>query len=514
MLALSRRTRAMLALGAACTFVSLATSATAAAQKDKNKNGDASAKCSIDDNQPSEVLSAKLYMTKAKDASADTAAQTKDYQGAVAQLTGKNAKINNVAGRDYVLAQAYVGLLNRPNASPVGSKGSFGFKDDPTSQIDLVAALDTTVSGLSAALTAKPECKDVTRNLREQVYVPLVNRGITQLNAKQPDSAAALATRASQVYPEGPYSYYILATVALQKKDPTTASAQYQKTIDAVGSDTAYTKLKLEVYYNQGVVYQQMAAAATGPDKAAFAKKAMASFKQVVDANPGDANAKAGYAAALAASGDTAALVSSYGDRLANPSKYTALELFQSGITAAQANHIKDADSLFTLGLVKNPYFPDAVLYVANNAFNNKQIDKLTPLARRLLDLTPNNTEAYRLTAGAFQLRSKGDKTPAAQRSDADSTLKYYQKYKEMPIEVSITQFAVDSNATTMAGNVANRGTAPKSVSLTFQLLDTNGSVVATQAVPAMTVAPGGSQAFSFKATGTGIAGYKYAPVN
>jgi hypothetical protein len=513
MFALSRRARAVIALGAACLFGSVVTSATARAQKDKDKNKAAVApnKCTIDDNEPSELLSAKLYLTKAQAATADTTEQLKQYQAVVAGLTGKNAKINNVAGRDYVLAQAYVGLLNRPNANPVGPRGSFGYKDDPTSPIDLVAGLDTLVNGL---LAAKPECTDAAANLRERVYVPLVNQGIKLLNDKQPDAAAALATRASQVYPKGPYSYYILATAALQKKDPATAAAQYQKTLDAIGTDTAYAKLKPEVLYNQGIVYQSMEAQATGAEKTELAKKAATSFKQVMDIDPNDSNAKAGYAAALAASGDTAALVGSYSDQLANPSKYTALQLFQSGITAAQANHVKDADSLFTMGLVKNPYFPDAVLYVANNAFNDKKIDKLAPLAKRLIELTPNSTDAYRLMAGQFQLRSKLDKVPAAQKTDADSTLKYYQKYKEMPIEVTITQFATDTAGVAMAGNVANRGTAPKAVSLTIQLLDTDGAVVTTQAVPAMTVAPGGSQAFSFKATGAKIAGYKYAPVN
>jgi hypothetical protein len=83
-----------------------------------------------------------------------------------------------------------------------------------------------------------------------------------------------------------------------------------------------------------------------------------------------------------------------------------------------------------------------------------------------------------------------------------------------MPIEVTVTQFASDSNSTAVAGTVANRGTAAAPVTLTFQLLNAGGQVVATQTVPAITVAPGGSQTFTFTATGAGIAGYKYAPVN
>lgn len=508
-----RRVPALTLLVATSLLASVATSGVARAQKDKDKGKSSGgpANCTVDQSSPTELVTANLFLTKAQAAKNDTAEATRNYQQAVAELTGKNAKINNPAGRDYVLARAYIGLVDRPGSPTIAPRGQFGFKDDPSSPYDLVAGVDTLARALAAAV---PACSQQAMNMREHVYVPLVNQGITLLNAKQFDSAQAVATRAQQVYPEGPYSYYITATAALQKKDLPTAAAQYQKTLDAIGSDTSYAKLKPEVTYNQGIVYQQMTAAATGPEKADDAKKAAADFKAVLDADPSNANAKAGYAAALAASGDTAALVQSYGDKLAHPDQYTALQLFQGGITAAQASHIKDADSLFTLGLAKNPYFPDAVYYVANNAFNSKQIDKLTPLAKRLIELTPNSTEAYRLMAAQFQMHQHADKALPAQRADADSTLKYYQKYKEMPIEVKITQFNVDSATTTMAGTVDNRGTAPKPVTLTFQLLDTNGGVVTTATVPAMTVPAGGSQPFSFKANGTGVAGYKYAPVN
>jgi tetratricopeptide (TPR) repeat protein len=490
---------------------SLAVSGVARAQKDKGKAAPAASSCSVDQSSPTELVTANLFLTKASTAKNDTAEQTKDYQQAVAQLTGKNGKINNPVGRDYVLVRAYIGLIDRPGSPTVAPRGQFGFKDDPTSPYDLVAGVDTLARAIAAA---QPACAQQAANMREHVYVPLVNQGIQLLNAKQYDSAQAIGTRASQIYPEGPYGYYILATAALQKKDYPTAAAQYQKALDAAGTDTAYAKLKPEVTYNQAIVYQQMAASATGQEKADDAKKAAADFKTVLDNDPNNTNAKQGYAAALASSGDTAALVSSYTDKLANPDKYTALQLFQGGITAAQAHHTKDADSLFTLGLVKNPYFPEAVIYVANNAFNDKNMDKLTPLAKRAVELTPNSTDALRLMAGQFQLHQKADKAPAAQHADADSTLKYYQKYKELPIEVTVTQFNMDSASTTVAGTIDNHGTTAKPVNLTIQMLDATGGVVTTQTVPPTTIAPGGSQTFSFTAKGVGIAGYKYAPIN
>jgi tetratricopeptide (TPR) repeat protein len=504
------RRATVLAIGTACLMATVLPAARAGAQKSGDK-GKAAPKCQIDDNTPAELFSAKLFLQKAQAAKTDTAEQTKEFTAVVGQLTGKNAKINNPRGREYVLAQAFVGLSVRPGLNPIGTKGSFGFKDDTAATIDLLDATDTLMTSFAAN---KPDCAETADAIRQGAYVPLVNAAIASLNHKSIDTAALLATRAASIYPRGAYSYYVLGTVALTKKDPATAASQYQKTLDAIGTDTADAKLKVQVLYNQGVAYQQQAAAATGADKTAAAKKAAHAFKQVLALDPSDVNAKAAYAASLQASGDTAALTATYADMLANPTKYTDLELFSAAITAAQAQRTKDADTLFALGLVQNPYYPDAINYVANDLFNNKQTERLLPLARQLIALTPNNADAYRLLAGAYQLRSKDDKTPAAKKVDSDSTLKYYTTYKTLPVEVQISQFAHGTNTIVVSGAVVNKGTAAKSAGVTFSLLDKTGQVVATQVVPPVSIAPGASQPFTFTVTGTGIAGYKYAPVD
>src|ERR1700722_12114145 len=149
MFALSRPARAVLALGAACLFGSAVASATALAQKDKGKDakGAASGQCSIDFNSPQDILSSNLYLNKAKSAT-DTAEKTKNYQAIVAALGGKNYKTNNPAARDYILGQADAYFLSRPGANPVGTRGSFGFKDDPSAQVDLLATLATLATAL------------------------------------------------------------------------------------------------------------------------------------------------------------------------------------------------------------------------------------------------------------------------------------------------------------------------------------------------------------------------------
>lgn len=495
-----------LAVGVACLFAS----APLAAQKDKSNNKDKAKACAIDDNSPAELIQAKLYLQKGNVAKADTAEQNKNYKLVVGSLTGKGAKINNPVGREYVLSQAYVALINRPAGSTTGTRGSFGMSDNQGDPVDLLASTDTLLTALGAA---KPECAAAVQSLREQIYVPMVNNGIHALQAGQMDTAAAYAKKAQTIYPQGPYGYNLSASVALKQKDLPGAIAGYQKVVELAGTDTLYTKLKQGALYNVAAIQLQQADAATGADKTADAQKAAESWKVYLAANPDDADGKAALARALQLSGDTAAVTNTYKEMLANPTKFTDVQLFQAGIVAARASHTADADSLFSDGLAQNPNYADAIHYIANDAFNAKQADKLLPLAKRAIELDPNNPDNYRLLAGAFQLRSHDDKVPTAKRMDNDSTVYYYNKYKTMPLVLTVSKFAhASATSIEMAGTVENRGTTPKTVTLKMQLIDKAGQPVTGQEIP-LTIPPGSSAPFSFTATGSGIAAYKYAPL-
>ena len=92
-----------------------------------------------------------------------------------------------------------------------------------------------------------------------------------------------------------------------------------------------------------------------------------------------------------------------------NPQKYTDIQLFQSAVAAAKGNRQGDALKLFEAGLVKNPFYNQALVYVANEYFNTGQLDKLFPAVRRLIDVDPADSDNYRLLAGAYQIRAKAE---------------------------------------------------------------------------------------------------------
>ncbi len=502
--------RCVIACGVACL---IAIPSLALAQKDKDKKSGDKPGCEIDVNSPAEMFSAQLYMKKATDAKTDTAEQGKDWKQAIGALSAPGFKNPNPTGRAYVISQGLINLGTRPGAPTSAPRDTYGFKDNPSVAVDPLAAADTLLTLLA---TQKPACVAVANSIREQGFVPLYNSSARALQANALDSAKGFAERAAQIDPVRPEAYNLLASIALKQKDNAATVANFRKAVEVAGTDTLYTKPKQSALYNLGIVLQLQADQATGDQKKDFGKQAADAWTQYLAMNPNDTDAKGALTRAQQASGDTAAVVAAFNDMITNPSKYTDLQLFQAGVAASRANRDSDATKLFNAGLTLNPYYRDALYYVAAGYFNSKQTDKLFPLARRLVDIDPNNGDNWKLLAGAYQVRAngeKGEKLLPARKADSDSTMLYFNKGKSLPVVLKVTKFAKDGDKVNVSGTVQNNGTAPKSETIKFQMLDKTGQVVASQDVPVQ-VPAGASQPFDFTVSAPGIAAYKYAPLD
>jgi tetratricopeptide (TPR) repeat protein len=481
-----------------------------AQDKKKGDKDKSASKCEIDLNSPAEMFSAALFLRKAQDAKADTAEQDKDWRAAVGALSAPGYKNPNPSAYAYVVGQALVTLGTRPGAPSNGPRSSYGYKDNPTATIDPLATADSLLKGLAGE---KPLCGPVAVSIREQGYIPLYNAGAKALAAAALDTAKAVATRAVVLFPDRPEAYNLLAGVALKEKDLPAAAADYQKVVATSGNDTGFAKTKQGALFNLGVVTQNESDAATGDQKKQLAKQAVDAWTQYVQMNPNDADAKGALARAQQSAGDTAAVTAAYADMIANPDKYTDLQIFQAGFAASRANREADADKLFNAGLKLNPYFRDALYYVAAGYFNQKRADTLFSLARKLVDMDPNNADNYRLLAGAYQLRANGEPSkPVARKADADSTIQFFNKGKGLTSQLRVTKFAKDGDKLTIGGTVANAGAQPKSYTIKFSFIDKNGQTVASQDV-AVQVPAGGMQQFETSVTQPGIASFKYAPL-
>jgi tetratricopeptide (TPR) repeat protein len=489
-----------------CAGTSVVGAPVLSAQKKGDKN--APAACQIDNDNGAESMSGRLFLSRVTDPKTPAADKAKELRQAVGTLGGKYDR-NKEAGRDYLLGEALVLFTAEPGTALVGPRSSFGFKDDPSTSVDVLAAADTLLTLVEAS---HPECAAQFSAVRQQAYVPLVNASIGALNAGATDSAGATALRALMIYKKSPYVYNVLAGVAVKKTDYTTAQQQYRQVIAVAGTDTLYKKLKTGAMYNLAVVSTSLAEASAGADKKAKADTAIQMWRDYVAVNPADPNGQAGLTNALQASGDSAAAGQLYTDMETNPQKYTDIQLFQSAVAAAKGNRQSDALKLFEAGLVKNPFYNQALVYVANEYFNAGELDKLFPAVRRLVDVDPADSDNYRLLAGAYQIRAKAE-AGAAQKADRDSLVAALTKWKHPTSQVSVSRVVHDGDKMQISGKIANLSAAAKTYNLKFQFIDVTGKTVGSQDVPPLTVEPHGSQPFDVSATAPGVIAYKYLPV-
>jgi tetratricopeptide (TPR) repeat protein len=212
------------------------------------------------------------------------------------------------------------------------------------------------------------------------------------------------------------------------------------------------------------------------------------------------------------------------------PNTYTPLQLFEASVAAVRSNRHDDAIRLIELGLERNPYYRDAVFNLATLYHRQKQFDKMTPLAERLLDLDPNNPDNLRIYAGALQgpaetLKKKVDQLQQerGKKAELDATIKQLQaqndsvlKYVELsmnaPIRVKVQNMQTAGSTTTVTGTVENRSESPKTFDLKFEFLDAQGNVVASESTTVQTQ-PNGDASFRVEASGPGVVAWRYEPV-
>ena len=248
--ALNRVRTAIALLGAAAT---LGVASTLSAQGGKKNDKNAAKTCQAADDNGAESMSGRLFLSRATDPKVTAPDKTKFLKQAVGAMGAKYDR-NKEYGRDYLLGEALVLFATDSSMSTVGPRSAFGFKEDPNTQIDVLATADTILTALQ---TTHPECTAEAAAIRQQAYVPLVNGAIAALNAGNTDSASALATRALSIYKESPYVYNVLAGVAVKKSDLPVAEKNYRTVIEKAGNDTLYTKLKTLAMYNLAVVTHQ-----------------------------------------------------------------------------------------------------------------------------------------------------------------------------------------------------------------------------------------------------------------
>jgi hypothetical protein len=80
-------------------------------------------------------------------------------------------------------------------------------------------------------------------------------------------------------------------------------------------------------------------------------------------------------------------------------------------------------------------------------------------------------------------------------------------------VKLAVTEFTRRPDLTLLAGTIENRGTTPKTYSVSFDILDKAGTVISTETTTVGPVAPKKSGTFKITSAKGGAYGYRYKPV-
>jgi tetratricopeptide (TPR) repeat protein len=258
------------------------------------------------------------------------------------------------------------------------------------------------------------------------------------------------------------------------------------------------------------------AEAAAGAAKQAAAREAVAALQGYIAATPNDYQTTAALqnmTRMYIALADTARIADVYAPIIKNPTQWGESTLLQAGVTATRYSRTADAVKLFEAALQNNPYQRDALNNLAASYINAGQFDKVPGLVNRLLALDPSNPDNVLMNAYLYSGLLKAAKTAKDKKMYTDSLVYYSGKSEKMPVKVSFSEFSRNESEVILAGEVENRSTASKTFNITFEFIDKNGAVVATQVTAVGPVAPKGKQTFRVKAAAKDVAGYRYRPV-
>jgi tetratricopeptide (TPR) repeat protein len=507
--------------------------------------------CEVNEGRPSPVGRATLAVQVAS-STQDPSAAARQLTSAVKFLTDNGEKMDNQVGRNLVLGKALVLWSMQPNVELVTRRGSLGYSVNPDAMVDLAAAIDT---AFKVVETANPECIAETSRWRSQrAWVGLVNKAIERLNADDVDAAAQAAQTAIVMNPYGPYGYVVLANVKQKQNKSSEAFGLYQRAIDAASRDTSYDEIRRQSLIYLGNLAADSAELVTDTTaRRPYVQTAQAAFEKVLADKGADdlrENARSGMCRVAIAAGDTSVLRTMYKDPLTAPGGFGYSDLMNAGVCMARAEMVTEATQLFQAAYEKNPYHRDALSNLAIMHLRKDNHDAAIPLAERLVSVEPNNPENHQLLVLAYagvakrarEARLAGSakaapatkgKTPAKaapagprlSQAAQDSLFKIEQEFnakavaanekrEKLAFKVSLSDFSITDEKSTVAGTVQNTGSADKDVTVKVDFLDRTGRVVATKEAAVGNVAAGRSGRFSVTTTpGKEVAAFRYAPI-
>ncbi|MBL0938655.1 MAG: hypothetical protein IBJ03_07160 [Gemmatimonadaceae bacterium] len=476
--------------------------------------GGVSAACSIDPNNPKELAMQSLAFQRAKTAQ-NPDDRKKVLTAVLKELDTKPERFaKNPLGYNYMLSQALVMWAVEPGVGPTPTRGSIGFVTNPAEPYDIVDGLDKSFKAMTAAA---PECAGDVKDLRQnEAWLAMTQAALSASNGGKLDSAEYYAKSSMKLSGESPYPHYVLANVANARNDKKTAVLHWGHVVQFAGSDTSYRDLKNGSLYYVAMTKLELASGAQGAEQQTLAKEAAEAFKATLEANPESpdaANLYNGWADALTLAKDTANISQVYAGLLSAPDKANDITLTMGGVIATRANKNADAVKLFEEAVKKNPTSRDGLRNLAATYYGLEKFNEMFAPSKKLVEIDPNNYDAWMMFAYAAQGLGKNAKAPAEKKAWTDTLVKYNTIAEGLPVKVDVTGFSRGGANSTLQLALEQVAAADGNYSVTVEFLDQAGNVVATATEQSGPIKKGAKKEVSFKGAGDKIYGYRYKPI-
>ncbi len=473
--------------------------------------GGVSASCNIDINAPKEMAMLSLSYQQAK-SSQNPEQRKKLLTSMTKELDTKPERFaKNPTGYQYMLSEVLKMWALEPGTPHAPTRASIGLVSNPTETIDLVNAVD---AAYKAIVAASPACEaDIKAQRQNELWLAQTQAALSAMSGGSLDSAEYYAKR-SMLLANGPYPHYVLANVANQKNEKKGAMMHWKHVIDLSGKDSVYKDLKSGSMYYLAMTQLELASGAQGADQATLAKEAATTFKTLIAEYPDSPEVPNHYnnwaeALTLAKDPDMAQV---YADMLANPDKQSDISLAIGGVVATRANKTDDALKLFESSVKKNPNSRDGLRNLAASYYSKDRFKDMFDPSRKLVQLDPNNYDAWMFFAYAAQGIGKAAKLPAEKKAWTDTLVKYQKIADELPVKVEIAGFSRGAENATLT-LALEQMTATGTYTVTAEFLDAAGAVVATGTADSGALKKGDRKNVEIKASGKGIYAYRYKPI-
>lgn len=356
-------------------------------------------------------------------------------------------------------------------------------------------------SALTRALALAPDCAAQIARLRRGAWFSLVKPGVDYLEAEKPDSAAMLFRAANTIYRDEPNAYVQLGGISYDAGDLPTALAYFDSAL-AAPADPKTASARDQAMFNKAVVLLRLERGS----------EAVPVLQEFVAAHPDDTNAMRALLNAYVATGqrDSSEALAKRLEAMGETVQRTAVaedSPFNRAVTAYNAQKWAEAITAAQEVVAEAPSSHDALYMLARSNFELKKGPEVVKWATQLLEIDPMNENALIMLGRGYNLTGNSEKA-------VETRL----RLNRMPFGVSQGKLTpTESGATFTATATGRKATneraapiPPAAKTLTFELLDASGAVVATSQVEVPALAEGATHEISVTGQGAGIVAWRY----